>query len=101
MKRDTSSSTGSDWLYDLPDAVDTMEYTYYQKHSAMANGDNVYDTVSAKAFLKKAANAAKAPNDQMPLIISDSTVFSLLQQVDSNFSSYYKFFYYDRWKSAI
>ena len=88
---DTSSSTGSDWLYDLPDAVDTMEYTYYQKHSAMANGDNVYDTVSAKAFLKKAANAAKAPNDQMPLIISDSTVFSLLQQVDSNFSSYYKF----------
>ena len=88
---DTSSSTGSDWLYDLPDAVDTMEYTYYQKHSAMANGDNVYDTVSAKAFLKKAANAAKAPNDQMPLIISDYAVFSLLHQVDSNFSPPYKF----------
>lgn len=88
---DTSSNTDSTWLYDLPDAVDTMEYTYYQKHSAMANGDNVYDTASAKAFLNKAANAAKAPNDQMPLIISDATVFSLLHQVDSNFSSYYPF----------
>lgn len=87
----TSSGTEFNWLYDLPETVATMEYTYYKKYDAMADASNVYDLASATAFVKKAANAAKAPNDRMVLLVSDATVFRWLNWVDSSYNFYCSF----------